>query len=191
MHYRLFFNGFGAGLSSRRLPLCWVLRENLSILAIFWVFWQIFIKSKSVKKLKKSGKELRFSLKTQHRGSLRPLKPVPKPLKKTWRTVSPPPAVRLWCVWGGCLKRVKIQYSKYLGLTYVSSSAPLPPPPMDFLGPPLPPPSPRPAESQETAPSVSSNCSCYAQMYNYVIRQTFYNWQQTCIFLHIKNLYNM
>ena len=35
-----------------------------------------------MKKLKKMGKKLRFSLKTQHRGSLRLLKSAPKPLKK-------------------------------------------------------------------------------------------------------------
>ena len=40
-----FFNGLGADLSSRRLPLCWVLRENLRVfLPVFWVFSQIFIK---------------------------------------------------------------------------------------------------------------------------------------------------
>ena len=37
-----FFNGCGAPLSSRRLPPCWVLRENPEFSPIFWVFWQRF-----------------------------------------------------------------------------------------------------------------------------------------------------
>ena len=35
-----FFNGCGAPLSSRRLPPCWVLRENPEFFPIFWVYWQ-------------------------------------------------------------------------------------------------------------------------------------------------------
>ena len=37
-----FFNGFGADLSSRRLPLCCVLKENLSFLPIFFSFFTDF-----------------------------------------------------------------------------------------------------------------------------------------------------
>ena len=39
---RVFFNGCGADLSSRRLPLCWVLRENLSFFAHFLSFFPTF-----------------------------------------------------------------------------------------------------------------------------------------------------
>jgi len=41
-----------------------------------------FILNKICEKTQKVGKKLRFSLKTQHRGSLRLLKSAPKPLKK-------------------------------------------------------------------------------------------------------------
>ena len=44
---RLFFNGFRAGLSSRRVPRFWVLKENLSFSPPFFEFFHIFLLIKS------------------------------------------------------------------------------------------------------------------------------------------------
>ena len=48
IYNRLFFNSFGANLSSRRLPLCWVLRENLrGFFCPFFEFFHRFLLNKS------------------------------------------------------------------------------------------------------------------------------------------------
>jgi hypothetical protein len=74
IRYRLFFQHFRENSTAKKtqfLPFGQKLTAGAA-----------FIKQNVEKKIRKWAKKLRFSLKTQHRGSLRLLKSAPQPLKK-------------------------------------------------------------------------------------------------------------